>query len=115
MKMDDRLARILGEMDEDDPRIRDLDVIRAALSRARLTTLEFGQVIRQKKLGTGYRYKGDDAPVIFVRYTTPADYPVREDGKVIHEPDIIVADCVDGRDGEVLLFALDSSFFEIVE
>jgi hypothetical protein len=118
VKMDfmQMLSGTNGGGSNDDDKEFDLDVVFGALSRPKLEGLTFGDHIRGRKLGKDYKTKSDDKPVIFVRYLTEAEkvaYNAPHNfGCPMQAADIIISYFVDKRDGEAMLFAVDSSNFE---
>ena len=104
-----------GGINDDDKEF-DLDVVFGALSRPKLEGLTFGDHIRGLKHGADYVTKNEDRPVIFVRYLTEAEKVAcnapSNFGCPMQAADIIISYFVDKRDGEAMLFAVDSSNFE---
>jgi hypothetical protein len=104
-----------GGIDDDDKEF-DLDVVLGALSRPKLEGLTFGDRIRGLKHGADYKMKSEGKPVIFVRYLTEAEkvaYNAPHNfGSPTQAADIIISYFVDKRDGEALLFVVDSSNYE---
>jgi hypothetical protein len=92
--------------------IKDIDKIKGAMQRPRLTDLQPGEILRQKKLGDGYRYKGGDEQTVFVRYSTEADRPAMKNGAPLICDDIVVASGIDSRDGELILHSVNSTHYE---
>jgi hypothetical protein len=114
--MDDAMQEMFKAMmnaEKEKRRDHDLDAIREALSRPRLSGLLPGEVLRQKRLGEEFNYNMlGEHPVIFVRYATDADRVARSRGEPVRHEDIVIACYVDRADGELILHAVDSAFFE---
>lgn len=110
-EMKARIEAMTGKMNAD-PIDHDIEHIKAAFDRPRLEGLQFGDVLVQKKLGSGYRYKGGDKPAVFVRYANESDQAARKDGEPLRVADIIIADGIDTRGGELLSYAVESIYFE---
>ena len=89
-----------------------IEGIKAALARPKLAGLVFGDILVQQKYGEDYRYNGDDTPVMFVRYATEADQWPQKDGELIRRPDIIIARGIDKRDGEPMVYAIESTYYK---
>lgn len=117
--MDDSMQEMfkaLVKAEQENRMNHDLDAIREALSRPRLSGLIPGEVLRQKRFVEKFNYNMlGEHPVIFVRYATDADQVARSYGQPVRHEDIVIACCVDRSDGELILHAVDSSFFERVE
>lgn len=107
------MEELMGGMvgDGKDLMIYDADRIREAMSRPKLEGLQPGDVLRQKKLGEIYRYKGADNPMVFVRYATESDGGQNQKGAPIDVSDIVIA-VLDSRDGQLVRYAVESTHFE---
>jgi len=91
---------------------RNLETIFEALGREPLSDLKFGDVLKQKKWGEDYRYNGDDsARVVFIRYVTPLPGKSNH-GERVDDVDIVIAMGVFKKDGSVLMYSVDSRFYE---
>lgn len=109
------MAEARAAMGEQDHLIMDIDAIKEAMAREPLEGLQPGDVIRQKKLGDDYRSMRDDRPVVFVRYLSDAEklhFSRRNDGNKITAFDILTASSVDKRDGELICYVENSTFYE---
>lgn len=104
-KMDQELDALLNQ---------DPDVIVEAIHRKPLEGLEPGDRLQQIKLGEQYADRGKDRTVIFVQYWEPA-LTVPRDGNRVRHRDIVIATGVDKRDGELLMYAVDSTHYRRLE
>ena len=112
------MGGLLGSMSRElaESRIdRSIEVIQAALERPKLSGLNYGDKLLQKKFGADYRYKGSENEVIFIRYIHPEEKPLLEKSGGEFRDDIIIAVGVDSKDGELLTFSAESTFFEVVK
>lgn len=98
------------------------EVIAAALKRPKLKNLKAGARLKQKKLGESvvYKYPKENGVCLFVRYLTEEERTAENftnatESNRVRDLDIIVSPYVDKRNAEVILFAADSSFFEVVK
>lgn len=119
MGMEEFLAAMGGGHGiDDDDKETDLAKVRAALERPKLTGLVFGDLIKGVKLGKDFRTKSEDKPAIFVRYLTDAEKVAYNaphgPGCPILDADIVLSHFIDKADGEPVLFAMDSAFYERV-
>lgn len=111
------MAEAVGGMGEDGGEswnVEDLNAVRDGLARKRLENLQPGDLVVQVKRGDRYVNKCEDRPVIFVRYLTEAERVAFgcSKGQKYSTYDGLISYFVDKRDGEVCLFAVDTSFFE---
>lgn len=102
--------------EQEDSIDRNVETIFDALERQPLTDLKYGDVLKQKMVGTTYKYEGDEKMRgVFVRYIAPNLNQRYENGRIIKESDIVIAIGIDTRDGSLLMYAADSRFFEKAE
>lgn len=115
MDFSDILKGMLNDDTLTPPWNTNVDVIWEALERPRLIDLKPGDVLRQIKWGTEYRYKGDAEPVVFIRYCNERDIVKRESGAPYRQEDILIAKGVHHQTGELVAYFVDSTHYERVQ
>ena len=114
----DKTKKMLEEMREKMETDKETNVyeILAAINRPKLEGLVKGDQIRQIQIGLTSRYKNPERQEIFVRYLTDAEKITynapREPGLPLQDNDIVTASWIDKSDGELMLYCVDSSFYQ---
>ena len=113
------LAGLFGAMSlggDEDNFDHDIDHVAEAVNRPVLSGLVRGDKVRGVKRGIGYMNKSQGNPVVFIRYLTDDEkvaYNAPDSrGSPLGSSDMVISYFLDRRDGEMIKFCIDSSFYE---
>jgi hypothetical protein len=112
------ISRMAEEDEGEESRITDPKQIMKALKRAKLEGLKYGDKLAQVKHGDDYNYKFPEKgkQAIFIRYLTEEEksrFNFTETNQIIRDVDMLICCGISKSDGELMKFAVNSTFFKL--